>query len=368
VERSRAGAFGLAAVAVAAAVALSGCGNGAPPATADPTASASPSAPAEQAAPTWPDPALTTVTTPKGVREPVEPTSDDNRLEREWLAGEEGISLEEAAVEMQDSTLFSTWAERVQAALGDRCSAIAWGDPDDDSVPPWVGYTGTELPDGLLALAEELPFSVELRGGAVMSDRERETVQSAGLDAFEADVVPVQGWGGGLDAPTGRLEISYVPDGAAKRADDVTAAAVVAAAQAALGRQAPLTVEFSADDRDPQTTEPAVWFLPSGAAPDPSATSVEVLVAEQGCTSGEGAAGNTADPVVEETATEVRIAVSTFIRKGSQNCPSHPLAPVVVQLGQPLGDRTLVDVNGAIDDGFAPPESTWGDIQVPAAG
>ena len=224
------------------------------------------------------------------------------------------------------------------------------------------------MPDGLLALAEELPFSVELRGGAVMSDREREAVQSAGLDAFEADVAPVQGWGGGVDAPTGRFEISYVPDGAAKRADDATTAAVVAAAQAALGRQAPITVEFSADDRDPETTEPAVWFLSSGYVPDPRATSVEVLVAEQGCTSGEGAAGNTADPVVEETATEVRIAVATYIRKGSQSCPSHPLAPVAVQLSQPLGDRTLVDVNGAIDDENAPPESTWGDIRVPAAG
>lgn len=361
--RSRAGVFGLAAVSLA--VALSGCGNGAPPATADPTATAAPS---ELAAPTWPDPALTTVTTPKGVREPVGPVDVVLQPEVERFAGEEGISLEEAAAELQDQQVFSAWAERARAVTGDRYSSLAWGDPNDDTVPPWVGFTGTEVPDGLLALAEELPFSIELRGGAVMSDREREVVQGAGLDAFEADVVPVQGWGGGLDAPTGRFDISYVPDGAAKRADDVTTAAVVAAAQAALGRQAPLAVEFSADDRDPETTEPAVWFLRSGAAPDPSATSVEVLVAEQGCTSGEGAGGNTADPVVEATAIEVRIAVATYIRKGSQSCPSHPLAPVTVELGQPLGDRTLIDVNGTIDDELAAPESMWGDIQVPAAG
>lgn len=364
-RRSRARAFWLAAVAAATAVALSGCGNGAPPAAADPTASASPSAPAEQAAPTWPDPALTTATVPKGVREPVEPTSDDNRFEREWLAGEEGISLEEAAVEMQDQMLFSTWAERVQAALGDRYSAIAWGDPDDDSVPPWVGYTGTELPDGLLALAEELPYPVELRGGAVLSDAERERVLSVGIDAFSADVGDRAVSGGGLDAPTGVLSIDYIPDGAKKRADDATAALVVDAMVEALGRSAPLTAEFHSDDRDPETTDPATWFLPAGFVPDPAATSVEVLVNEAGCTTGQGAAGNTAPPQVEVTDAQVRIAVSTYIRKGAQGCPGHPLAPLVVELGQPLGDRTLVDVNGALGGGGTP---FGGNEVVPVAG
>ena len=110
-------------------------------------------------------------------------------------------------------------------------------------------------------------------------------------------------------------------------------------------------------------TEPAPWFLPPGVAIDPAATSVEVLVDEQGCTSGEGAAGNTAEPVVEVTATEVRIAMATFARRGAQTCPGHPLAPVTVDLGQPVGDRTLVDVHGDIDDDVAP----RGDVVVPRA-
>jgi hypothetical protein len=108
-------------------------------------------------------------------------------------------------------------------------------------------------------------------------------------------------------------------------------------------------------------TEPAPWFLPAGFTLDPAATRVEVLVDEQGCTSGEGAAGNTAEPVVELTATEVRIAVTTFARRGAQACPGHPLAPVAVDLGEAIGARTLVDVHGAVDDDLAP----RGDVVVP---
>ncbi len=268
-----------------------------------------------------------------------------------WLAEEEGITLEQSAQESQDQETHLFWSERARALVGDRYSVLAWGDPEDDSVPPWVAYTGAQPPEGLVALAEELPFSVELRGGAVLSDTERERVLPAGLDA-----------------PTGRYEVDCIPDGAQKRADDATAAAMAAATVRALGRDAPITAEFHADDRDPQTTEPAVWLLPAGFAPDPAATTVEVLVSEQGCTSGQGAAGNTAEPVVEVTATQVRIAASTYIRKGAQACPNHPLAPLVVDLGQPLGDRELVDVNGHLDDGLAPGVNLYGDVEVPAAG
>ena len=108
-------------------------------------------------------------------------------------------------------------------------------------------------------------------------------------------------------------------------------------------------------------TQPATWFLPLGFVLDPAATSVEVLVDEQGCTSGQGAQGNTAEPVVEVTGTEVRIAVATFDRRGAQTCPGHPLAPVVVDLGQPVRDRTLVDVHTGIDDDLYP----RGDVTVP---
>lgn len=218
----------------------------------------------------------------------------------------------------------------------------------------------------LVPLAEALPISVELRGGAALSEAEHDVVLQAGLDAFTADVQPTDGWGGGLDAPSAHFTIDYVPTGA-KRADDATAAAVATAARAALGRDVAVTTEFLADNRDTALTEPAVWFLPAGSTMDPAATSVQVLVEERGCTSGEGAAGNTAEPVVEVTDTEVRIAVSTNIRKGPQNCPGAPLAPLVVDLAQPVGSRTLVDAHGTLDDDIAPPDQRYGDIVVPPA-
>ncbi|PWJ51189.1 hypothetical protein SAMN06264364_12166 [Quadrisphaera granulorum] len=313
----------------------------------------------------WPVAELTLVTTPKGVRAPVTQASIDQRPDLAWWVEHEGMTLEEAARESMDQDAFNPFAEQAPQLLGDRYSALAYGDPEDDAVLPWVAYTGEEPPPAeLVALAEQLPYPVELRGGAVMSEAERERAQSAGLDAFAADV-GADNWGGGLDAPTGHYAISYVPDGAKKRADDATAAAMVAATLEVLGRRAPITVEFGADDRDPKTTEPATWFLPAGFVPDPAATSVEVLVEERGCTSGQGAAGNMAEPQVEVTATQVRIAVSTYIRKGNQSCPGHPLAPLVVELGQPLRDRQLVDVNGRIDDDITGPGA---DVVAPPAG
>lgn len=126
-------------------------------------------------------------------------------------------------------------------------------------------------------------------------------------------------------------------------------------------------MDYLPDDRDPAQAVPAVWFLPAGTTPDPAATSVQVLVDEQGCTGGRGAAGNTARPVIEVTATEIRIAISTFIRKGPQSCPAHPLSPVVVELGRPRGDRVLIDAHGSVDDGNHDPRERYGDITAPAA-
>jgi hypothetical protein len=366
VRRSTAGA--VAAAAALTAAVLAGCGGATQP--APPGGAAPSSSPSAAPGPTfaWPDPSLVVVTTPRGERPPVTQDDIDRRPDLAWWVENEGLTYEEAAREAMDQEVFSPFAEQVPQVLGDRYSAIAYGDPEDDSVPPWVAYTGDAPPPAeLVALAEELPYAVELRGGAVMSDAERERVLQAGLDVFTEDVGSPN-WGGGLDAPTGHYEIDYVPDGAKKRADDATAAAMVAATVRALGRDAPITVVFRPDDTDPTTTTPAVWFLPSGSTPDPAATSVEVLVYEQGCTSGQGAAGNTAPPEVEVTSTQVRIAVSTYIRKGNQACPNHPTAPLVVGLGQPLGDRTLVDVHGHIDDGLGEGVNLWGDVQVPAAG
>ncbi|TNM64559.1 hypothetical protein FHN55_13665 [Streptomyces sp. NP160] len=364
VRRSRAGAVGLAAGAVLAAALLTGCGGAPLAAESGPEiSSGSSSSSPEQTAPLWPDPAQTLVTTPKGVRPAAEPVDVVAFPEIEWLAEERGLTLEQAAQEFQDSQTYGPWSERARALLGSQLSQVAWRDPDVPDGRPYIAYRG-DLPPELVTLAEELPFPVELRGGAVLTDAERELFQNAALEAFEADVAP-RNWGGGMDAPTGVLQIDYVAEDARKRADDATRQLVIAAGSAAVGREVPVTVEFLTDDRDPKTTEAATWFLPAGWVADPSATSVDVLVEAQGCTGGKGAVGRLADPVVEVTPTEVRISTPVYILKDGQTCPGHPMAPLTVELGQPLGDRTLVDVNGTIDDDTAPP---GGGVVIPSAG
>lgn len=110
--------------------------------------------------------------------------------------------------------------------------------------------------------------------------------------------------------------------------------------------------------------EAAYWYLPRGHYPTATATSVDILVLEVGCSSGKGAAGNMLPAVVSVTEDQVIISVETHPRTGDLDCPSNPLAPLTVELGQPLGDRTLVDANGGTDattsvelylDAVAPP-------------
>ena len=343
-------------VLASAALGASACGQG-PEAAPGGAGAAEPSpAPSHP----WPDPALTVVTVPQGTPSPID---EWDTFAASNIAENTGQDYERLLEVIRHQDEVSVFFEQVRARYPEQFSSTAMASYEGG--PAWVALTG-EVPLDLVPLAEALAIPVELRGGAALTEAEQQAVLQAGLDAFRADVQPGDGWGGGLDAPTARFSIDYAPTGV-KRADDATAAAVVEAARAALGRDVAFTAEFSADDRDPTLTEPAVWFLPTGSTPDPAATSVEVLVDEQGCTSGEGAAGNTAEPVVELTGTEVRIAVSTYIRKGAQACPGHPLAPLVVELGEPLGSRTLVDAHGTIDDENAPPTQIYGDIVVPPA-
>ena len=342
-------------VLAATGLGAAGCGEG--PAAPPSGAVVDAAAPAPYA---WPDPDLTVVTAPQGTPSPID---EFDRIAARDIAERNGEDDERLLELLRHQEEVNAFFEQVRTRYPERFSSAAMASYEGD--PAWVALTG-EVPLDLVPLAEALAIPVELRGGAAMSEAENQVVLQAGLDAFIADVQPGDGWGGGLDAPTARFSIDYVPTGV-KRADDATAAAMADAARAALGRDVAFTAEFVADDRDPTLTEPAVWFLPAGSTPDPAATSVEVLVDEQGCTSGEGAAGNTAEPVVEVTGTEVRIAVSTYIRKGGQNCPGHPLAPLVVELGLPLGSRTLVDAHGAVDDDIAAPTERYGDVVVPPA-
>lgn len=360
-RRSGAGAVGLAAGAALAAVVLAGCG-GTPLAQPAPDASSgSPSSAYTDPGRLWPDAARTVAITSKGQRPPTPPPDEAQLQDLTTYAEQEGLPVEAVVEEQADVTAFHDWvAATVRPILGDRFSEAR---PEMEGEPAWIGFTG-DVPPELVTAAEAFYLPLELRGGALLTEAEADRVRSTGTDAFAAAAPKGFGWSGNLDAPSATYTFSGVPAEQWQGGDEVKAA-VVAAAAKALGRDAPFRIEVELDDRDPKTTEPAVWFLPAGWAADPAATSLEVLVQAQGCTSGEGAADRMAPPEVEVTATQVRIAVSTYIVKGPQTCPGHPMAPLVVDLGQPLGERTPVDVNGTIDDTYAPP---GGDVVTPSAG
>lgn len=94
-------------------------------------------------------------------------------------------------------------------------------------------------------------------------------------------------------------------------------------------------------------TTPATWYLPAGHVPNAASSTLDVLVLEVDCSSGKGAAGDLAPPEVTTTADTVVVEVRTYVRIGAQNCLGSKMAPLTVDLGEPLGDRVLVDPHGS---------------------
>lgn len=364
-HRKQAVAVSCTTLAVVLASALSGCG--APTsAGADASAADSPTALVASPSPSayqWPVPELTITTVPQGAPSP--PTENDRSV-AESISSSTGEDVDVLVDLFRHQDRVRAFFEQVRTRYPQQYSADSQALYDGS--PAWIALTG-EVPADLVPLAEQLPIPVELRGGAALSDTEREKALGPAWELFNATVQP-QGASGGLFAPTAVFTVDYAPSGDL-RGDDGTAAAMVDAARAAIGRDVAFSVEFTADERDPLSTNPAVWFLPASSLPTPESTSVSVLVDQRACVNDADPQSGLAAPEVEVTATEVRIAIGAYIRKGPQGCPASPLTPLVVDLGQPLGERSLVDVNGAVDDEYVtPPEQMYGGepIVVPASG
>lgn len=87
----------------------------------------------------------------------------------------------------------------------------------------------------------------------------------------------------------------------------------------------------------------ADWELDLDVAPDPTATSITVLVSERGCASGKPPGGRIVGPLIVAEAHVIHIAFGVKPLPGDQECQGSPPARVVVDLGEPLGDRKLSD-------------------------
>jgi hypothetical protein len=83
--------------------------------------------------------------------------------------------------------------------------------------------------------------------------------------------------------------------------------------------------------------------LTLAATPSPEDRTVALHVHERACASGQTAEGRVELVTLEETSDEVRLVVGVRGLGGAQTCPSNPPTPFTVELGQPLGDRVVVD-------------------------
>lgn len=89
----------------------------------------------------------------------------------------------------------------------------------------------------------------------------------------------------------------------------------------------------------------AEWLPdPDGPTPDAATRAFTALVTERSCASGQPSVGRVVGPAVRRE--EGRVLVVFGVRPlpgGIQTCQGNPPTPVVIDLGQPLGDRELVD-------------------------
>ena len=77
--------------------------------------------------------------------------------------------------------------------------------------------------------------------------------------------------------------------------------------------------------------------------PTPESTTVDLLVTQQGCNSGEAMGDNLLGPQVRETDDAVLVAFAVRVSGGPAACPGNPPSEVKVELSEPLGERTVRD-------------------------
>jgi hypothetical protein len=89
----------------------------------------------------------------------------------------------------------------------------------------------------------------------------------------------------------------------------------------------------------------ASWTLdPTEPRPGPDTLTFTALVTERDCASGQSSEGRVVGPDILDIGHEVLVTFAVRPLGGDmQTCPGNPVTRVVVDLGEPLGDRQLLD-------------------------
>ena len=95
----------------------------------------------------------------------------------------------------------------------------------------------------------------------------------------------------------------------------------------------------------PKGVGAAEWRVDPSAPVDPTSDSVRLLATELACASGKAPDGRVLTPIVAAGKDVVGITVLVRHAPGGQDCPSNPEFPLTVQLGAPIGHRTLYDAS-----------------------
>lgn len=88
----------------------------------------------------------------------------------------------------------------------------------------------------------------------------------------------------------------------------------------------------------------AEWaFDPAQPKPGAATQVFDAMVLEMSCNSGQPADGRIVGPQIVKTADTVLVIFAVRPRPGAQSCPSNPSTRIRVDLGEHLGQRTLLD-------------------------
>jgi hypothetical protein len=98
---------------------------------------------------------------------------------------------------------------------------------------------------------------------------------------------------------------------------------------------------------------PGIWELAVGTELTADDTTVNVIVTELACASGQSAEGRVTEPAVAYEVAAVTIYFAVERLPGNQTCPGNPDLAATVRLAEPIGGRRLLDGSSY------PPEQRW---------
>lgn len=106
------------------------------------------------------------------------------------------------------------------------------------------------------------------------------------------------------------------------------------------------------------------WVTDPDSKPDPLSSTLDVLVMERACANGEPPVGREIRPVVLPGEETIEIIVLIEAVEGGATCPSNPWHATAVDIGEPIGERTLFDrhVSPGLIRPWPPTETSMGTL------